>query len=115
MRRNWTLRVLGFALLAVLFVAAGGAIVMLLWNWLIPSITGWRAIGFWEALGLLILTRILFGRFRGHGHWHWHRRWHARWESMTPEEREKFREGMRARCGWHHRHGEEPRPPVSSV
>ena len=114
MRRNWMLRVLGFALLAALFVAAAGAIVMLLWNWLLPSITGWRAIGFWEALGLLVLARILFGGLRGRGHWHGHGRWHGRWASMTPEEREKFREGMRARCGWRHRRGEESRSPVSS-
>jgi hypothetical protein len=116
MRRNWILRVLGFALLAAVFVAAAGEVVMLLWNWLLPSITGWRAIGFWEALGLLVLARILFGGLRGRGRWHWHGRWHRRWESMTPQEREKFREGMRARCGWRHDHrGEESKPPVSSA
>ena len=118
MRRNWVLKVLGFAVLAAIFVAAVSAVVMLLWNWLLPSITGWRAIGFWEALGLLALARILFGGFRGHGHWrgggYWHRRMHERWARMTPEERERFRAGMRSRCGWHHR-GEEPKPPVSSA
>ena len=110
------LRVLGFALLAAVFVALAGGVVMLLWNWLIPSITGWRVITFWEALGLFILAKILFGGFRGHhGRWHWRRRMHARWERMSPEEREKFREAMRARCGWHHRDGEESKPPVSSA
>ncbi len=115
MRRSWVIRVLGFALLAVLIVAAASAVVMLLWNWLLPSIAGWRAIGFWEAVGLLVLARILFGGLRGRGHWHRrHHRMHERWAHMTPEEREKFREGMRARCGWHHHsHGEASRRPVA--
>ncbi|HZF17050.1 MAG TPA: sigma factor [Steroidobacteraceae bacterium] len=60
------------------------------------------------VLVVLVLTRILFGglgRRGGHGHWRsrwrkrWHERWHERWEQMSPEEREKFRAGMGARCG----------------
>jgi len=46
-----------------LFLALGGEIVKLLWNALVPSIFGWRTIGFREALGLLVLCRILFGGF----------------------------------------------------
>ena len=47
-----------------LVVAAGiGAIVMLLWNWLMPVIFGLPALSLWQALGLLVLMRILFGRF----------------------------------------------------
>ena len=115
MRRHWALRGLGFALLAALFVAAAGAVVMLLWNWLLPSITGWRAIGFWEATGLLVLARILVGGLRGRGHWHRHHGWHGRWSNMTPEERERFRQGMRTRCGWHAHHGEESKPPAGSA
>ena len=51
--------------------------------------------------GVLILSKILFGGFRGgpHRHWRWRRRMMERWEQMTPEEREKFRQGMRGRCG----------------
>mgnify|MGYP001126950129 CR=1 FL=1 len=45
-----------------LVVAAGiGAIVMLLWNWLMPVIFGLPALSLWQALGLLVLMRILFG------------------------------------------------------
>ena len=74
--------------------------VMYLWNWLVPSIIGWKAIDFWQALGLLVLSRILFGFRMGFGgRGHWRGRWGKRWAQMTPEEREKFREGMRARCG----------------
>ena len=101
MRRKWYL----FAPLAVLAIAAfifvGGESVRLLWNWLLPELFGWRPITFWQALGLLALCRILFGGFGGHrsNHSFSARRMRRRWERMTPEERERFRQGMRARCG----------------
>ena len=76
---------------------------MLLWNWLTPTLFGWRQVTFWQALGLLALCRILFGGFRlgGHGG---HRsrireRMAERWEKMTPEEREKYRQSFRGRWG----------------
>jgi hypothetical protein len=85
----------------VLFIFVGGEVVMHLWNWLLPALFGWRLITFWQALGLLVLCRILFGRLGGHGNNHsrWRRHTAERWERMTPEEREKFRQSMRARCG----------------
>ncbi len=85
----------------LLFVALGGEIVRLLWNWLLPPLFGWRAITFWQALGLLALCRILFGGFglRGSGGSHVRRRVAERWDSLTPEERERFRQGMRERWG----------------
>jgi hypothetical protein len=87
----------------ILFVMAAvallGVIVQQLWNWLVPAIIGWHAIKFWQAVGLLVLTRILFGGFRGRGGMHWRHRLAERWERMSPEEREKFTRGMRGRCG----------------
>ena len=91
------------------FVAIGTVAVLLLWNWLLPQLFGWPAITFWQALGLLVLCRILFGAFGGPG-WmgssmgsemrrRMADRMAARWEAMTPEERERFRQGMRGRCG----------------
>jgi len=80
------------------FIAIGGEVVMQLWNWLLPAVFGFRQITFWQAIGLLALCRILFG---GHGGRGWHgpnrKRMFERWEKMTPEEREKFRQEMRAR------------------
>ncbi len=98
-RRIW--RGIRFLLLVVVAVAVFGAAVMLLWNWLMPALFGWSSIGFPQALGLLILGRILFGRFGGHwgGHMGWRHRMMERWNHMTPEEREKFRAGFRGRCG----------------
>ena len=96
-------RLLMFAPLAIVgfavFIAIGGAVVRLLWNWLLPPILGLPAITFWQALGLLALSRILFGGFgmRGCGP---RSRLRGRWEHMTPEERERFRDGLRARWGF---------------
>src|ERR1035438_9318819 len=51
----------------VLFIAIGGEVVQQLWNWLAPTLFGWRQITFWQGLGLLALCRILFGGFSGGG------------------------------------------------
>jgi hypothetical protein len=101
MRRRWSIRVVRFAAIAVVAITVFSFVVMNLWNWLVPPIFGWHSISFWQALGLLVLSKILFGGFRGgpgHG-MHWRHRMMERWQQMTPEEREKFREGMRERCG----------------
>ncbi len=81
---------------AVIGLGVGGYVVMLLWNWLIPVIFGWKAIGFVQAIGLLLLSRILFGGFHGRCG-HGHRYMAARLEAMTPEEREKFQAGMKSK------------------
>lgn len=94
-------RVLFFVVLAIAMAAVLGFVVMSLWNWLVPAVFGGRIITFWQALGALVLSRILFGGFfRRFGYGGPGRlRIIDRWERMTPEEREKFREGMRGRCG----------------
>lgn len=110
MKRRWLLYGLKFVLLAALAVVVVGAGVMLLWNAMLPDLFGWPAITFWQALGLLVLSRILLGGlFRGRwgGHrGHWRARMAERWENMSEEERAQFRAGMRRRCGG--RRGEPP-------
>jgi hypothetical protein len=95
------------AILAMVgFVALGGEIVMRLWNWLLPPLFGWRQIAFWQALGLLLLCRILFGGlgWRGSGPSSIRRRIEERmaerYPPMTPEERERFRQRMRECFGF---------------
>ena len=84
---------------AVLFIFLFGEAVKYLWNWLMPALfTGAHLITFWQALGLLLLARILFGSWHGGGSGP-RRHWRRKWESMTPEEREAFRQRMAARCG----------------
>jgi|SRR5436309_1462089 hypothetical protein len=101
MNRYWIAKALKIVLLVALAVVALSFVVMNLWNWLLPGLFGWRVIGFWEALGLLVLSRIFFGGWRGRPGYgmYWRHRMAERWEQMTPEERDKFRQGMRGRCG----------------
>lgn len=100
MKRHWMFRALKFFVFAVLAAGVLSVVVMSLWNWLMPTIFGSRLITFWQALGLLVLARVLFGHFgRGPGRrTHWRRRMMERWNQMTPEEREKFAEGVRGPC-----------------
>ena len=81
-----------------LFLFIGGEVVMHLWNWLLPPLFGWRTLGFWQALGLLALCRILFGHHGGRGG-HGGPRWRGRCRNMSPEEREKFRRAMQEGYG----------------
>jgi len=106
-----------FAVLAIAFIAVLGVVVMSLWNELVPSLFHGPALQFWQAVGLLVLCRILFGGFRGRGGHGWGGRhrwrehmWRERWESMTPEERERLRAKFQHRCGW--RSAEPPAEPA---
>ena len=96
--RKWIRTGLKFILIASVAIGVFSFLVMSLWNWLMPALFGRPPINFWQATGLLVLSRVLLGGFRGPGgapHWHWRRRMIQRWEQMTPEEREKFRQGLR--------------------
>ena len=109
MRRDWAgsvvnrvVKMLMFAVVFFLvFVPLFGYVVMRLWNWLMPALFGWHLISFWQAIGILVLSKILFGGFHGRhgGHMNWRRRMTERWQQMTPEEREKLRQSMHGRCG----------------
>lgn len=105
MSRRWKKLVL-IAPLAILgmllFIFIGGEIVLHLWNWLLPPLFGWHQITFWQALGLLLLCRILFGGFGWHGsvRSNMRRRMAERCEQMTPEERDRFRQRLRERFGF---------------
>src|SRR5438128_7715425 len=105
MTRKWK-KMIFIAPLAImamlLFALIGGELVRQLWNWLLPSIFGWRQITFWQALGMLALCRILFGGFgfHGSGRSNIRRRMEERCEHMTPEERERLRQRMRERFGF---------------
>lgn len=91
MKGRW-LFVAPLALLGMtVFVALGGGVVMVLWNWLLPSLFGWPALTFWKALGLLALCRILFGGFGMRG---------GPDRFRSPEERARMRQRLRERLGF---------------
>lgn len=105
-----------FPFIALAALAGFGFVVMLLWNAIIPGLTGWAMLTFWKAVGLVILCKILFGGFPGRrgghggppwarhggmrGHWMEHKEeLRAKWAGMDEAERAKFRESFRSRCG----------------
>ena len=111
MKGKRVFRAFKIAIFVVAVVAILGFVVMHLWNSLMPAVFGIRLITYWQAVGLMILARLLFGGFRpGRGGMRWRRQMVERWEQMTPEEREKFREGMRGRCGQPHIPSAQPNP-----
>ena len=60
--------------IAVVVAVVFGAVVMLCWNAIIPEIFNLPPIGFWQAVALLVLARLLTGRISHHGrHWRRHR------------------------------------------
>jgi hypothetical protein len=112
MKRYWFLHCFKIALFIIAAGAAMAFIVMGLWNWLLPSIFGLREISFPEALGLLVMAKILFSGFRrwgcgscchGGGEWrkgYWKDRLKEKISSMSPEEQEKFKEKFKKCYGW---------------
>ena len=116
MRAQRFVRFFAMGIIIAIIIALGfGEAVLHLWNWLMPAVFGFHAITYWQALGLLGLSWLLFGGprgfFGGHRHGgHWRHRMRERWESMTPEERERFRQGMAHRCG----HGRQPMPETKA-
>lgn len=89
-----------------LFIIAGifilGAVVMLLWNAILPDVLGVSNVNYWQALGLLALSRILFGGFkfgprrnhRGFGN----PRFKEKFMNMSREERINFKNEWKERC-----------------
>ena len=106
--RWWVAKGAAFLVLVPALIAVLSWVVMSLWNALIPALFHGPLVTFWQAAGLLVLSKILFGGFRGRGGHHgWHGRgrwrgqmWREKWESMTPEERDRLRAKFRGRGCW---------------
>lgn len=89
-------------MIPVIFGVLSG-VVMLLWNAILPHVFGVNTITYWQAFGLLILSRILLGSFGFSGR----RRIpfagppphiRERWMHLSEEEKQKLREEWRKRC-----------------
>ncbi len=104
MKRTWILRAIAMAALALLALSL---LIMLLWNWLAPGLFNGKPINLWQAAGLLVLAKILFGSF-GQRSWSknynvsrqaWKIKFEQKWQQMTPEEKERFKQNFAYRCG----------------
>ncbi len=87
-------------LLVPVIIFAVTLVVQQLWNFVIPEVFGVKAITYWQALALLVLSRILLGNFSPGRRPGIAQRGELRkkWLKMTAEEREKFKEEWKRRC-----------------
>lgn len=99
MREYRVFKAVKILLMVVAGVIVFGFVTMTLWNSVMPALLGLKVITFWQALGLFCLSKVLFGGFHRHvgGRPGWKRHMADRFANMTPEDREKFRAGMRGR------------------
>jgi len=91
---HWAKMVLLFIIIAPLAILFFGGIVMWLWNNALVPVLHISTVTFWQALGILVLSKILFGSFSGgrsNRHSNWKERMSKKWNNMTPEEKEKFK------------------------
>ena len=92
MKRFWILKM---ALMMLLFFAAFSVVVMWLWNWLFPDIFNLPTITIWQAAGILLLSKIIFGFGKKGGHHHrespW-KHWSQKWHNMSSEQKEEWKQ-----------------------
>src|SRR5438876_8998161 len=100
-------RIIFIILIAAVAILVFGGVVMLLWNNVLAQVTNVHTITFLQALGILVLSKILFGGFRGAWggkRYYWKQRMMSKWNNMTSDEREKFKQEWQKRCGgWGYR------------
>ena len=76
-------KIIGIAIFVIGAIIVFPAITMTLWNWLIPTLFSGPIISYWQALGLILLSKILFSSGCGGRH-HKHR--HSRsWKTNLRE------------------------------
>jgi hypothetical protein len=80
---------------AAIFALVFGYVVMLLWNWLMPLLFGLTVITYWQAFGIVILAKLIFGAIgrggRSHGNGHW-KKWgpSGDWDMKNGREKWKY-------------------------
>lgn len=82
----------------ILFGLTG--IVMWLWNSILPNVIDVHTVTYWQAMGILVLSKILFGGFGGFRNHHTHshkKHFFNKIKNMSPEERENFKRQWRER------------------
>ncbi len=59
-------KVLIGGIIVIILILLFGYITMRLWNWIMPEVFGLTTLGYWQALGILVLAKIFFGGFGDH-------------------------------------------------
>ena len=107
-RRFWFGKAVMILVFCTAFIMLFSFIVMSLWNGILPDVLGVKTITFWQALGILVLSKILFSGFGGFHHKkeqfrnRFRQKMLDKFEKMTPEEKQRFKEEWKTRCrgGW---------------
>ena len=105
MKKSKIIKVILFLLAFPLGLFFFGMLVMYLWNLTLPPIFNIPSISFWQAVGILVLSKLLFGGFPGgwRGKSKWKKDIGEKLAPMTPDEMENFKKEWRIRCsreGW---------------
>lgn len=98
-RLSRPVRILLLLPLGLLAILLFGWIVMLLWNGVMAPVLHVSSVTIWQALGLLILSKILFSSFSGGGNSRGPRmKERMMWQKLTPEQKEQFKQEWKERC-----------------
>ena len=97
-RSVWGRRILLFFVIGPIAILIFGGVVMLFWNNVLTPVLHISPVTFWQGLGILVLSKILFSSFSG-GSVTRGDNWKQRmmWKNMTPEQKEKFKEEWKNR------------------
>ena len=106
MKGFWLKKAIGMVVCAALAIVALGFVIMTLWNHILVTVLSVKAITYTQALGIFVLSKLLFGGFRGKGCGCGNscglrgkgREMKEKWQNMMPEERETFKQNWRSRC-----------------
>jgi hypothetical protein len=99
-KQFWIKKAIGFGFCMIAVVALTGWVVMLLWNNVLAEVTTVKIVTYWQAMGLLLLSKVLFGGFNKWGGKHkvWSNEMKEKWHHMSAEEKEKFKLEWRSKC-----------------
>lgn len=96
---NWKRKKLKFLLFILIMISVLPAVVMLIWNAVLPEVIGVNQINYWQALGILILSKILFGGFKpGRRRNHKPNKFKEKFMGMDDKQKLAFKEEWRKRC-----------------
>jgi hypothetical protein len=106
MKKHKLLIILKIIVGVPLLIAALGYITMSLWNWLIPTLFNGPAITIWQTFGIVLLSKILFGGFKGKGgccckkndRQSWKEHMKAKWDNLSTEERSSLKNKFFSKC-----------------
>jgi hypothetical protein len=102
-QNTWKKKYMMFIPFAIMAAFAISALVMVLWNYLMPDLFNLPSLNYWQAMALLVFCRILFGGFHfkkpeGRKSSFGNPEFKDKLINMTDEEKTAFKEQWKSRC-----------------